>query len=269
MTVGTVAPVRVRTRRQPVNWTPAFMWGLRVALFLAIIGVWEWYGNLPSTFAIAPFTDTAVAFVEGFTSGEFVSALGGTLATVAIGYSIAAVLGVGIGLWIGVSRYAQNAIEPLTNALYATPISLLIPVIAIYTGLGMQGRVILVVLWCIFEIIVTTSTGVRDVPGSLIDVARSFDASRRVLYTKVILPAARPHIVLGLRLGVARAMRGAVTAELLLAAANLGLVIMEAGARFNVPKLLAGILLTMLLGLALMTAAGALERRVLAGQRSE
>ena len=244
------------------------MWTIRILSFLVLLALWEWYGRRPDTFTIAPVTDVAEALWKGFASGLFLNAIGGTLVTMAAGYVIAAVLGVGLGLWIGVSQYARNAIEPLVHAAYATPISLLIPVLGIYVGLGLRGRITLVVLWCVFEILVNTSTGIREVPAGLIDVGRAFNASRADLYRKIILPAAMPYIMLGLRIGVARAMRGAVTAELLLSAANLGRVLLTAGSTFNIPTLLASIVLTMFMGLVLMRLASFIEMRSLAYRNS-
>ncbi|KWX67404.1 ABC transporter permease [Mycobacterium sp. NAZ190054] len=243
------------------------VWVFRLAILVAILGGWQWYGSQPDVFAIAPVTEVAQSMWAGFADGEFPRALAGTMATMVVGYTIAAVLGVAIGLWIGVSEYARNTIEPLTNAAYATPVALFIPVIAIYTGLEMSGRVVLVVLWCIFEVIVTTSAGVREVPTPLVEVGRSFSLPRRDIYRKVVLPAATPYVLLGLRLAVARAMRGAVTAELLLASANLGLILTQSGARFDSPKLLAAILVTMFMGLILMRLASVIEDRLTAFRR--
>jgi ABC-type nitrate/sulfonate/bicarbonate transport system permease component len=251
-------------RALALSRSDTLMWSLRIGSVVAFLALWEWYGQRPDSFTIAPVTAVAEAMVEGFASGEFVSALAGTMLTMAVGYVIAAVIGVGVGLWIGVSRYAQNTIEPLVHAGYATPISLLIPILGIYTGLELRGRITLVVLWCVFEILVNTSTGIKEVPAALIDVGKSFNASRWDLYRKVILPAAMPFILLGLKIGVGRAIRGAVTAELLLSAANLGRIVLGAGSTFNIPKLLAGIVLTMLLGLVLMRLASFVESRVTA-----
>lgn len=239
----------------------ALMWTVRILSVLVLLALWEWYGQKPESFTIAPVTEVAEAMWEGFTSGVFTRALAGTLFTMAVGFAIAAVIGVGLGLWIGISHYARNTIEPLVHAAYATPVSLLIPILGIYTGLGLRGRITLVVLWCVFEILVNTSTGIREVPPALIEVGRAFNASKFDLYRKVVLPAAMPYILLGLRIGVARAMRGAVTAELLLSAANLGRVLLTAGSTFNIPTLLAAILLTMLMGLVLMRLAALIERR--------
>lgn len=237
----------------------ALMWSVRILSFLLLLVLWEWYGRKPDSFTIAPVTAVAEALWEGFTSGLFPRALGGTLFTMVVGYLIAAVIGVSVGLWIGVSQFARNTIEPLVHAGYATPISLLIPIIGIYTGLGLRGRITLVVLWCVFEILVNTSTGVREVPKGLVEVGRAFNASKLDLYRKVVLPAAMPYILLGLRIGVARAMRGAVTAELLLSAANLGKILLRAGSTFNIPTLLASIVITMLMGLVLMRLASLIE----------
>lgn len=241
-------------------------WVLRIASIIAVLSFWEWYGQRGDSFAIAPFTDVAEALWRGLTEGQFLEATGRTLLTMAVGYAIAVVLGVGVGLFIGVSTYARNTFEPLVHAAYATPISLLIPIIGIYTGLDFRGRVTLTVLWCVFEILVNTTTGVRETPRALIDVSRSFGASRRTIYWKVVLPSAFPYIVVGLRMGVARAMRGAVTAELLLSVVNMGLILVQSGSTFDVPTLLAGIIWVMLLGLILMQLAEAIEKRVAAAR---
>jgi ABC-type nitrate/sulfonate/bicarbonate transport system permease component len=237
--------------------------GVRLASVLAVLALWQWYGNQPNTFAVAPPTEVAEAMREGFTDGEFGSALRGTLTTFLLGYLIAATLGVATGFFIATTSWGRNAVEPLVDGLYATPMSLLIPVIGIYTGLGLSGRIVFVVFWSIFEIIVNTTAGVRSTPPERIELARSFSARRSQIYRRVVFPSALPLIAAGLRLGVGRALRGAVTAELLLAAANLGRLSLFAQSTFQIPTLLAVIVLVMLVGLVLMKGAALIERRVL------
>jgi ABC-type nitrate/sulfonate/bicarbonate transport system permease component len=253
-------PSEQRVGRAPLPRWQVWGWAIRITLLIAFLGAWQWYGSLGESFAIAPVTEVAAAFWDGIVSGDFLVAAGGTLLTMVLGYGIAVVVGVGFGVWIGISRYARNVFEPLVHAGYATPISLLIPIIGIYTGLDMQGRVILTALWCVFEILVSTVSGVRSVPIHLIEMGRSFGARRFKLYSSVILPAAFPLVIVGLRIGVGRAIRGAVTAELLLSAANLGAVILFAGSLFDVPRLLAAIIFVMAMGLVLMRLAGIVER---------
>lgn len=258
----TAAPRGIAATRADRSTKP-LMWSLRILSFATVFLLWEWYGRKPESFTIAPLSEVLTAIWEGFADGTLTSAVAGTMVTMGLGYLIAAVLGVSLGLWIGVSRYARNTIEPLVHAAYATPVSLMIPILGIYAGLGLSGRVTLVVLWSVFEILINTSTGVREVPASLIELGRAFNASKKDLYLKVILPAAKPYVALGLRIGVARAMRGAVTAELLLSAANLGRVLLTSGSTFRIPELLGATLITIILGVVLMRIATAIEERSL------
>lgn len=246
----------------------AVAWSLRVVSLAAFLGAWEWYGRQPDVLAVAPVSEVAESLVGGLVSGELVTATAATVQTFAVGYVITVILGVTFGLLIGVSRWATNTLEPLVHAAYSTPASLLIPVLGIYTGFGFRGRVVLVVLWSVFEVLINTTGAVRAVPESLVEAGRAFGARRVDFYRKIVLPAAMPQIAVGLRLAVGKAIRGAVTAEILLAVSNLGGVLVNAGATFNIPRLLAGIVLVMLMGLALMRSAEALERRSLRWQKA-
>lgn len=237
--------------------------GIRVVTIVALLGLWQWYGDRPDSFAVAPPTEVVQALWDGFVDGDFLSAMGGTLTTFLVGYAISAVLGVFLGFFIATTSWGRNTLEPLIDGLYATPMSLLIPIIGIYTGLGVTGRIVFVVFWSIFEIIMNTMAGVRATPAERIELARSFSAKRWFIYRRVVFPSALPLIATGLRLGVGRALRGAVTAELLLAAANLGRISLFAQSTFDIPTLLAVIVLVMLMGLVLMWAAALLERRAL------
>lgn len=240
------------------------LWGVRLAVIAALLALWQWYGNRPDSLAVAPLTDVLDSLWKGFVDdGELTSALFGTLTAFLVGYGISAVGGVLLGFVIATTTWGRNTLEPLVDAAYATPMSLLIPVLGIYTGLGFRGRVTLIVFWSIVEIIINTMAGVRATPPERVDLARSFSAPRRVIYRHVIFPSALPLVATGLRLGVGRAIRGAVTAELLLAAANLGRVSLFAQSTFDISRLLAVILLVMLVGVALMKTAAFLEHRAL------
>lgn len=239
-------------------------WVVRGASLLVVLAVWEWYGRKPESFTVAPFTDVAADIATGIVDGTLLRAALGTLLVTAVGYVIAVVIGLTVGAAIALSDWAENTVEPLVHALYATPMSLMIPVLGIYTGLGFRGRVTLTVFWCVFEIIVTTAGGIRAVPRGLVDAGRAFGASRTLLYRAVVLPAALPSIALGLRLAVGRALRGAVTAEILLSVVNLGAIMVRASSGFDVERLLSGIVLVVLLGFALMWVAEQIERRAVA-----
>jgi ABC-type nitrate/sulfonate/bicarbonate transport system permease component len=239
---------------------------LTMAASLAVFfALWQWYGTRPDAFAVPPPTKVLPALWESLVHGDLVSATGGALAATGAGYLIAAVIGVGGGIIIGVSQgWVRNTIEPLAYAAYSAPITVLIPVLGIYTGLGFRGIVTLVVLWSVFEILISTLAGVREVPQGIIEVARSFGASKSQTYLRVILPSAFPLIVVGLRMGIGRALRGAVTAQLLLAVTYVGKILSYSGATFDMPTLIGTIVFLTLLGLVLMKIAEFFERRLLA-----
>lgn len=239
-------------------------WSLRLLSFVAFIALWQWYGTRPEVFAVAPPTEVLPELWEDTVSGEIPQAVAGTVTTMLVGYIIASIVGVTTGVIIALSSWGRNTIDPIVNALYAAPMSLLIPIIGIYIGLGFQGRVFLVVVWAVFAIIVNTAVGVRQTPPDLIEMAQSFQVGRKDMLWKVILPAALPYILVGLRLGAGRAIRGAVTAEILLAVSNLGKYLISGSSRFNMPQLLAGIVTVVILGLVMIQAAEYLERRILA-----
>ena len=109
-------------RKLPRRSTKPLMWTVRLLSFVAVVLVWEWYGQKPESFTIAPFTEVVRAVIDGFADGTLTQAVAGTLVTMSIGYVIAAVIGVSVGLWIGVSRFARNVLEPLVHAAYATPV---------------------------------------------------------------------------------------------------------------------------------------------------
>jgi NitT/TauT family transport system permease protein len=143
------------------------------------------------------------------------------------------------------------------------PVTMLIPIIGVYTGLDFQGRVFIVITYVALVIVISTTTGIRNISRDLLETGRSFGLTGRRLWHHVVFPAALGYIASGLSTGVARAVRGAITAELLLISADLGSYILEAQARLEMDRLLAGILWTLLLGYVLYEAALQLERRLL------
>lgn len=238
-------------------------WLLRLASVAAFLGFWQWYGSQPTQYAVAPPSEVLPELVEGITNGVLPEAMLGTLEFMIVGLAIAAVLGIAIGLLIAASEVADNTLTPLVNSAYAAPITLLIPIIGVYTGIDFWGKVFLVVAFAIFVILINTEAGVRSVSGDMLETAAAFSLSRRQLVQHVIAPATTPYIMTGVRLGVGRAFRGAIVADLLLAVGNLGEVLVSAGSTFNIPLLLAGILFTTIVGYSLMTLVELLERRLI------
>jgi ABC-type nitrate/sulfonate/bicarbonate transport system permease component len=255
-------PVR-RPRRPPggrVSPATVGRWFLSFALFFAL---WEIVGQSEITVAIVPASEVIPDVWEGIVHGELISATLGTLSIAATGFAIAAVIGLLVGLLIGLSRPWADVLDPVVNAMLSAPIAMFIPVIAVYLGHEFRAKVVGVVLFCVFIVIVNTATGIREVPQSGIEMARAFGTSRRRIYTRVIFPWASPYIITGLRIAIGRAVEGAILFELFLRAENLGLVIKNATGSFDLSVLLGAVFFITILAAGLMGLARIIEWRLL------
>jgi NitT/TauT family transport system permease protein len=235
--------------------------GLRVATLLVLLGAWQWYGSQPAHIATPPPSKALPALWTALTSQGLLKSTAGTLLEVVVGLAISLVFGIIVGFAIALFPWAKDTLDPLVDAAYAMPVTMLIPIVGIYTGLGFRGRVFIVFTYVALVIVISTSTGVREVDRGLIETARAFRVDRFAFFRKVLFPAALSHIGSGISLGVSRAVRGAVTAELLLVTANLGGYLVREQAIFNNAALLGGILWTLILGYVLYEFALFLERR--------
>jgi ABC-type nitrate/sulfonate/bicarbonate transport system permease component len=167
----------------------------------------------------------------------------------AIGYGLAILLGVPLGLATGWFRRLQYLLDPWLNFLNSLPRFALLPVIVIAVGLGIWSKIVVAFLGAFFAIIIPTIQGVRTVDRRYLDVARSFGASQPRLFATVVAPATVPFMVSGLRLGIGRALIGVVTGELYAATGGLGFMIKRASDTLQTDKLLFGVLIFTFAGL--------------------
>ena len=147
----------------------------------------------------------------------FRSAAADTLLAVAQGLLIAIVLGTLIGLMMGRSAVAEKLLRHYVNGFYAVPMIVILPLLSLWFGYSDQARLATIVFAAIFAIIVNVADGAKSVPRDYIEVARSFRSGRLRLLIDVVLPAATPYFLAGLRLAAGRAMIGAVVAEFFIA----------------------------------------------------
>lgn len=227
--------------------------GLLESMVAVLIGVglWQLYSTGQPEFFFPGVDSIYDAFVNVYQSGDFVPAFLGSMKTLLTGYVIAAVLGVLIGLTMGVNDRVASLLYPYINGLYVAPVAALVPIIILVGGASFWSRVAVVMLFAIFEIIVDTYEGAVTTPNSLLEVTRSFGASRWFVFRKVILPYDLPYIFTGFRLGIGRAVKGMILAELLLEFTNLGAIIRTGATRFDMATVLAMVLVLMVVGITL------------------
>jgi NitT/TauT family transport system permease protein len=224
---------------------------IRLAAIVVVFGGWEILGRQISPLFMSYPSAIAVAAVRLAATGELWIALQSSLTLLVSGFVIAAVIGVGLGLLIGRYRGMEAATDWLVNALYATPLVAIIPLVTLWFGLGASAKLFIIVILAVFPILINTAAGVRDVSSALIDVGTAFAANERQIFTKIILPAAVPFMMTGLRLGVGRAIIGMVVAEFFTAITGLGALIVKYGNQYDTASMFVPIFVLMLLGVGL------------------
>lgn len=225
---------------------------ISVASFLAI---WEIVARLrimPPLFLPGP-SDVVVAGVEAAQHPQLGTDLSTSFLELAIGYSLAAVTAIPLGLLTGWYPRWRHATDPFINFLYATPRVVLVPLFIIWFGIGPESKVALVYLGAFFSIVINTNAGVRSLDPNLLKVARSFGASDLRIFKTIALPGSVPFILTGLRLGLGHALIAVVVGELIGARAGIGLRIAIAGATFQTAKVFALVTVVATTGL-IMTA---------------
>jgi NitT/TauT family transport system permease protein len=242
---------------------------IRLVSILVVLGAWELVGRRIDPLFMSYPSAVGQAAVRLTKSGELPTALVSSLTTLALGFAIAAVLGVLGGLVIGRYRTVEVATDWLVNALYATPLVAVVPLVILWFGLGFSAKLFVVVLLAIFPVLINTASGVRNVPPALIDVGTGFAASEWQVFTKVILPASLPYTMTGLRLGVGRAIIGMVVAEFFTAITGLGALVVKYGNQFDTASMLVPVLVLMVLGVALTAGLRQAEARIAPWKETE
>ena len=168
----------------------------------------------------------------------------------ASGFILAIILGVPVGLAAGRFRRLQYALDPWLNFFNSLPRIALLPVLVIIFGVfGPGSKIAVVFLGAFFSIVIPTMQGVRTTDKRFVDVARSFRASERLMFRSVVIPSTVPFIITGLRLGVARALIGVVTAELYTQTEGIGVLIRRASENSDANRALFGVLLFTISGI--------------------
>lgn len=232
---------------------------LQLTTLIVFFGAWAAAASvsvIPNPIAVA------AALSESLSRGDLITATSDALMVIITGFFLAAVVGVGLGLLMGMSPIAEGFFDPYVDGLYVTPLSAMVPALVLWLGTGFNVRLTVVFLFSIFPIIINTLHGVKDAPEELVAAVRSFGANQRFLIRHVILPHEVPYIIAGMRLGIGRAVKGLVVAELLISVTGIGAIITQATASLDMPLVFAVITVLMVLGIVLTGAVQLVERRL-------
>lgn len=184
--------------------------------------VWELLGRLEVAFVLPPLSAVVVAMPEVVLTGQFLQATRTTIEAFAAGMALAIVCGILMGVAMGRVRFIDRLLGMWVDLFVSAPLTALVPVLMILFGLGQTTIIVAVFLFAVWIIALDTRAGVRQVPTSLLEMARCFGASRWRLLSRIILPSALPEILAGIRVGVIRGVKGVVVGQLLVSIIGYG-----------------------------------------------
>jgi NitT/TauT family transport system permease protein len=253
-------------RRWSLNDHPNSVRAMSIAIFLA---VWEFFGRRTDPILFTYPTAIGAAFWQLLVSGELIRQFAVSIGALVVGFVASLAFGVILGLAMGRSRIAEAIFEPHINALYATPQVALTPLLMMWFGLGFTVKVAVIFLFAFFPILINTAIGAKNVSASFVEVARAYLAPSRQILFKVICPAALPFVMAGVRIGIGRALVGMIVAELFTAITGLGAMLSLYGNIFETAKMFVVIIVLALLGVGLVHATQALERRLATWKETE
>jgi ABC-type nitrate/sulfonate/bicarbonate transport system permease component len=221
--------------------------------FLLIIGIlvlWEIAARLQLVDPVSlPQVSTILsAWRDTITDGEMPRQLLPSLARILAGFALAVAVAIPLGLLMGTVRLAYRLLEPITEFLRPIPSSAYIPIAILFLGIGDEMKVFVIFLACIFPVLLNTYGGVRAVDPVLIDTGRTFGLSRLDTLRQIVLPAAMPSILTGMRISLGIALIVSVVAEMISGNSGIGYFILDMQRVFRIPEMFAGIFTLGILG---------------------
>jgi NitT/TauT family transport system permease protein len=224
--------------------------------------VWEIVGRAGLSSIVPPFSSVIDAMFTVVPTEKFRAAALISLRSFGLGMGLAVALGIPLGILMARSKSVGRILGMWANIFVSAPISALVPLLMAVVGVGETTVVVTVFLFAVFVITLDTQVGMRRADRSLLEMARAFGATRAQLYGKVLLLAALPEILAGLRLGVIRGVKGVVIGQLLVAIIGIGELFELYSNHFLMEEFWALVIIVFLFAFAVSEAIALLERRV-------
>jgi NitT/TauT family transport system permease protein len=229
---------------------------------LVWFAAWEVVGRLELVSLLPPFSDVLGALGEVVPTPTFVDAAWITLQAFLIGMALSLVVGIGVGILMGTSRAVASLMGMWVNIFESSPLTAIVPALMALLGFGLPTMIVTVFLFSVWVIALDTQVGVERVNPSLLEMGRSFGASKRVLYTEIVLRAALPELLAGIRLGLIRGLKGVVIGQLLIAVLGVGYLFELYSRNFLMPEFWALLIILFTFAFVASEAVAYFERKV-------
>jgi ABC-type nitrate/sulfonate/bicarbonate transport system permease component len=242
-------------------------WWERPALFrygfvLLILIVWQIVGPFINPIFFTYPTKIAEAFYTTTMSGELPYFLGQSLEVMVYGLTTALIVGIPLGIAMARIRWLDWALDLPINALYATPLVAVVPLLVLWFGIYLKAKIIVVFLFAVFPVLINTYQGVRECDKNMLEVAHSFRSSEWRVWRDVLLPFAVPYIIAGIRLAIGRGLIGMIIAEFYTTISGLGFMITRYANVFEMDKTFVPVIVLMVLGVSLTSLLKWVGRRI-------
>jgi ABC-type nitrate/sulfonate/bicarbonate transport system permease component len=247
-----------------MSWSRAWE---RTVLPVGLLLAWELgarLGLLPRYLSMPSAILTAL--VQLALDGDLFGNLIASLYRAYVGFLIGAALGVFLGLWAGLARPVRNFFDPLVSFLYPIPKIAFLPVVFLIFGLGHGSQIAVITIAVFFPVFIASQYAVLSVNRTFLWAARNMGAPRATIFLRVLIPAAAPQLLAGLRVGLAHSFVLLFAAELIGARSGLGFLIMEGEEAVRFDRMLAGIVMFAVIGFISDRALMAARHRLLRGQ---
>lgn len=226
--------------------------GSGVILILLLLALWQFSAlYVMDTPTWPPVTRIFQAWVSDLLDGTLITNLLATFWRQMLGYWLAVVLGIGVGLAMGYFRVAYNLMEPLIEVFRPIPGPAYLPVLVLFVGIGDEMKVVLILVASLFPILLNTYSGVRAIDPVQFDTARTLGLTTMQTLREIVLPAALPQILTGMRISLAISLILAILSEMIVSNDGLGYFTLLAERTFKVPDMYAGIFTLAMFGYAL------------------
>lgn len=224
---------------------------LQLVIISGVLGIWEIAGRMGLLNPLF-FPVPSLIFMTFFTmtgNGEISEHLSITLFRVFFGFLLGTVPGIIIGMVMGASDKVRLLIDPIVSATYPIPKLAIFPLLMVIFGIGEVSKIVAIALGCFFLALINSMAGVRSINKVYFDVAKNYGASKKQLFTKVMLPASLPMIFAGIRLALGTSLLVVVGLEFVSANKGIGALIWYAWETFEIEKLYVGIFICAILGI--------------------
>jgi NitT/TauT family transport system permease protein len=250
------------SRRPSFANTRAGKVALPLLSLVIFFGAWQIVGSNTNPILFTTPVKVAQAFWDLLTTGVLLPAFGGALRDLAIGYGLAAVVGITVGLAMGRSPIIERMLNPYVNFFQATPLIALVPLVIIWFGVNLEARVVVVFILAVWSIVINTTTGVKQTSPSLLDVGRIYKLNGFQVVRNVQLPNAVPHVFAGLRIALGKALIGVMIAQMEISVTGLGGIVINYGDAFKTAYLLAGVVTASAVGVVAAVALEVIRKRL-------